>query len=778
MIVTRTWLHEWVDLDGISTEEICQKLNAIGLEVDALTRVRIPEKIVVGYVKECVKHPDADKLSVCQVDLGGSVRQIVCGAKNVAAGQYVPVATVGAEMPNGMKIRHAKLRGVESEGMICSAEEIGLPKLGEGILVLDESVTSLEAGTPLCEAPLLNDDIIEIELTANRGDCLSIYGVARELSTAFGRTVRAFEEVPEESRHLGIGRILKLTPQGTPAVDLHYHALKCTEWRVPLRLRLRLAWVEESVPQKRVDLFLAYATHTTGVILRAYGFKALAKGKDQAVLTLKELDGGIGELVCDDRRVALVGICQDDDFRPSDEDDVMVFEASYVAPDLIAPAVKKSGWRTDALYYRTSRGSEPNLTLGCRYLMTLLQKYTDGELFSGSCSYQIKRDPLRLDITVEEIARLVGQPIELSRVVQILSGLGFGIERTEEGRVVFEVPSYRHDILNRQDVIEEIVRMVGIDNIAVKPLCFEEENRLTYDQRRYRFIRDLRMRAVAEGFFETVHYIFCDNSRLKALGFEPVESDKALVNPITSEMDGLRPSLMVTMLDSLKRNVAFSKRRIPLFEVGRVFSKEREEQFNLLLVHSGEKEAETVSNSGKPALVDFPFFVNKLSAVIGPFELRNIEAPNALAHPYQCAVVIVEGKEVGVVAKLHPEVAKAYDLPDTYFAEIEIPKLTSPLVYAQRMSALTPVQRDLSVLVPKTLSYSEIKQALSKSLPKEVDRFYPIDRYWDEKLGDRVSLTLRFVLTSMDETLEEAQINAVMEEVLAVLQQACGAVLR
>ena len=185
MIIARNWLEEWIDLSGISSDKICEKLNAIGLEVDSFTSVRMPENIVIGRVVSCKDHENSDHLHVCEVDIGSEILQIVCGAKNVALNQIVPLALIGAKMPNGMEIKHAKLRGVESFGMICSASELGLPKLNDGIMVIDESIGELNLGRKLSEIPAFNDDIIEIELTPNRGDCLSLRGIARDLGAAF-----------------------------------------------------------------------------------------------------------------------------------------------------------------------------------------------------------------------------------------------------------------------------------------------------------------------------------------------------------------------------------------------------------------------------------------------------------------------------------------------------------------------------------------------------------------------------------------------------------------
>ncbi|WP_456403310.1 phenylalanine--tRNA ligase subunit beta [Hydrogenimonas sp.] len=777
MIVTRRWLEEWVDLEGISTDEICRKLNAIGLEVDSLTRYEIPEKIVVGYVESCEKHPDADKLSVCRIDLGTATRQIVCGAKNIREGIYVAVATVGATMPDGMKIKHAKLRGVESDGMVCSSTELGLPKIEEGILVLDESIGSLKSGRELREYPLLCDDVIEIELTANRGDCLSIHGVARELSVGFNRSLKTLEFSEDFAEGIGIGRILQCIHTGNPPVSLIYHAFDVKKLPLPLLLKLRLAAIDQATDHP-VEAYLRYAIHTSGVILRHYGFSKLAGNEEKAKLTLKEIECRLGAIEHNGKIASIVGVSQDASLQSDIGDKTVVVEASYVSPQIVAPAVKKLGLETDTLYYRTSRGSEPDLKFGIRVLFETIQRFGEIRIYAGESEYITAREPVTIDISMEDMESLIGQEIELSDAVNILSRLGFAIHKTEDGRIIADTPPFRHDIEHRQDVIEEIVRIVGIDNIASRPLAFTEANRTTPSLRRYRFLREIRLKAVANGFFETVHYIFCDNRRVETLGFEPVVAQKALLNPITSEMDGLRPNLMINMLDSLQRNVRMSKKRIPLFEIGTVFDSERNESQQLLLVFSGEREPDSVVNAGKPEPIDFPSFARMVAAVTGAFELEKCREVDALMHPYQSAQIVMEGRSVGHIGKLHPNVAERFDLPDTFFAQIDLSLLGPRHTEASAISPLTPVFRDLSVVVPQSTPFLQIRTALEKELPAEVERFYPIDRYVDESLGEDMSLTLRFLLSTHEKTLEESEINAIMEEILKTLQTCCNARLR
>jgi len=242
MIVTRSWLEEWIDLSEISTDEIAKIFNSIGLEVDRVHHYEMPKKVLFGKVLECEKHPDADKLNVCQVDIGEKTEQIVCGASNVRAGLTVAVATVGAVMPNNMKIKPVKLRGVESNGMICSALELGLEDCQDGILEIDDSIGKFYLGQEISKNPIFNDDLIEIELTANRGDCLSIRGVARDLSAALNREIKNHDTHDKDDKR-GIGRILNLTHDKTLDVNLRYKALDIKTITTPLIVKLRLAQI-------------------------------------------------------------------------------------------------------------------------------------------------------------------------------------------------------------------------------------------------------------------------------------------------------------------------------------------------------------------------------------------------------------------------------------------------------------------------------------------------------------------------------------------------------
>ncbi|MFZ2889370.1 YtpR family tRNA-binding protein, partial [Sulfuricurvum sp.] len=374
MIVTKNWLNEWIDLDGISAEELCKTFNAIGLEVDAHEVICVADGVVVGFVEKCEKHPDADKLNVCQVNVGKEVRQIVCGASNVREGIHIALATVGAELPGGLKIKEAKLRGVDSHGMICSAKEIGLPSMGEGIMILDASIGELVLGKNLNEYAVFNDDVIEIELTANRGDCLSIHGIARDLRAALSRPLREISYKEKQDGRLGIGRILQLHHTETYSTDLLFGAVDVKELKVPFCIALRLAIIDE-IYITPVDALLLYATQSTGVVLRAYPFDTFNNVENKGVITLQNDENGYAALYGKEK-VSIIGVSQEKEAHFTAHEGLAVIEASYIPPEIIAKKMGEQKIPSCPHYYRSSRGSEPSIDMGIRYVGYLFERYS------------------------------------------------------------------------------------------------------------------------------------------------------------------------------------------------------------------------------------------------------------------------------------------------------------------------------------------------------------------------------------------------------------------
>jgi len=743
MIVTRKWLEEFINLEGISTQEIIKTLNKIGQEVEGYVKYEVPQEVVVGKVVKCEKHPNADKLNLCEVDVGEEVLQIVCGASNVRNDLYVAVAKIGAVLPGDFKIKKAKLRGVESYGMICSAKELGFPEISDGILELDSSLGELKIGEYV--GKYLNDEVIELGITANRGDCFSIYGIARELSAGFNIDLKNLEYKFEELQE-GIGRLVNITKS---EIKNSSHLLKAISGtiRSNLKIKLRLAMCDiQSV--NCCDKLIKYSMHATGVLLVVSEIGNVSFSNDQGVDIYSTKDGKY-----------LVGIRNE--IKPEISSTYLI-NANYIDPQYVSEIVYKHNLKSDDYFFRASRGSEPNLEFGANYFI----KEANLPVYSGNIDL-INEIPQRyINLNVDKINAIIGEEIDEKVMVDLLKKLKFEVEVLSEGNIKVKVPPFRSDIKNIQDVAEEVLRIYGIDKIASKPLMFKEENRINENMKFLDFINELKLKAVSQGFYETLHFVFDDKERLQKYGFSVIDDHLDLLNPIVKELDTLRTTLLLQLLEDVARNKANGYKRIYLFGVGSVYNKKREEVQKAAFVINGYEDYENPQNHGKPQMVSFKTIVDKVSQIIGEFELvQNDFYP--IAHPYQSAKIVKDSMNIGVIAKLHPKIAKDFDIDDTYFAEIDLSKLKNEKKTAKDINKFPKVTRDLSLVVDKDKTYKEIFEIIDALDIKYLRDFYPIDIY---DLGEKNSLTLRFVIQG-DKTLTDEEINAIMEKILKALNE-------
>jgi len=778
MILTKAWLNEWIDLKEISSEDICKTLNAIGLEVDSLDKIRVPKNIVIGYVLTCKKHPDADKLNVCEVDIGGETKQIVCGAKNVKAGLHVVVSKVGAILPNGMEIKEAKLRGLDSSGMICSSEEIGLPKMGDGIMELDDSIGELVLGKELGEYELVNDDVIEIELTANRGDCLSIHGVARDLSVPYDLDLATFSSEDNE-KQLGIGRVLNVSATDKVDASLIYRVYEQEEIKSSFLVDLRLAIADVYKPTE-LERIVEYATYTTGVLLRTYSHSCFVGQSEKATVNIKKQTNNLDAVLNKNTKVAsLVGISQAQEMKAKSEDKKVILEANYTHPEIISVNSANKKLDSDRHLYRSSRGSEPDLDFGMDFLIELLKKYSKVMLYAGSQQVIQDKDEVTILVDLKILNDIIGEKIPKDKIIQILKRLGFGvIFKSEQSVMHVEVPRHRHDVLNIQDVCEEIVRIVGIDNIASKPLIFSELDKMNDSYHNFQKRKMYRHRAVGVGFFETLHFVFDNRERVERYGLNTVYKKRDIANPITNELDTLRSSLVPNLLESVSRNVKFGKKSIKLFEVGTVFDKSRAESTKIAFVISGEIESQKVSNHGKPAIVDFFTFADSVSKIVGSFELETATCKGNLSSPYEYARVILDGSDIGYISRVHLNIEKELDLNRTYICELDMNALSYKRKIVKPYSKFPESIRDLSLMISKDMRFSELKKYICSIAPKEMVKLYPIDIYEDESFEDKISLTIKFHFQSDEKTFEDEDVFNMLEEIIKAIKNKFGITIR
>ncbi|MFY9088255.1 phenylalanine--tRNA ligase subunit beta [Arcobacter aquimarinus] len=766
MIITRSWLEEFIDISKISTDEICKTLNAIGLEVDSLENYSIPSKVVVGKVLEKQKHPDADKLNICQVDLGLNQVQIVCGAKNVDVGQFVPVAMVGCDLGNDFIIKEAKLRGVESNGMICSSTELGLPKLNDGILVLDNSIGELILGKELKEYSKLNDSVIEIGLTPNRGDCLSIYGIARELSAYYSIPLLELDKQIKYN-DLGIGQIFEIECDSNIDSSLSFKAVDFTNFKLGLLFKFRTSILGKYVDNNDIKNTLTYVTHSTGVILNAYPKDMTLKNNNLNILYVKKDEDEFDNIYGIEH---LSKICvEHKELNYNDTD--YIIEASYINPDLISRKVYEKKIKTSDIYYKASRGSEPNIDFGIEYLSTLISKF-GATIYKGTETFIEDKEKLTLDVSTKKINSIIGQEIPKIEIEKILTSLGFEVKDTVDNVLVIKIPHYRHDIKNIADVTEEVVRIIGIDNIVSKPLQIDEVNRVNKTSNDLIKKNKLRFKAIENGFFETLTYVFSSKENLEKYGFKTVKEELELINPIVKELNTYRTTLLLNLVEACSNNFKVGSRSTAFFEIGTIFDENRKESKKIAFIQTGFIEQEEISNSGKPKNVDFFSFSKKVLNTIGKFDLEPMsDINNSFIHPYQNANVLIDGKIVGFISKLHPSVCSDFDLNDTFIAQIDFEAIKNDIVKTNSYSKFQSSKKDLSIIAPKSLEYKEIKKVINSLNNKNIKQFNLIDIYSDEKLGNNESLTIRFVLQNDEKTMEEEDITTTMNSILDSLNQ-------
>ena len=613
--------------------------------------------------------------------------------------------------------------------------------------------------------------IIEVDVTANRGDCQNLHGIAREICTALDLNMKDSHENEDSENLLGIGRIASVRTEDKVNGSFLYKAFELKNaLSENLLTRLRLALID-CQKTNLVERLLEYATFCTGVLFRAYDHAKLVGEGEKAVFDIKNGENGECVVFCEDKNLGVAGIYQSDEARVDEGSKVILVEASYVKPDVVSKAIfeNKNLPKGDQVY-RSSRGSEPNLAYGADYLFKMLAGFKDSlSLFAGSQQSLLNTEPITLSISLGELKNMIGQEVARNDVVKILKKLGFEIAvNVEQESFNVKVPLFRHDIVNSHDICEEIVRIIGIDNIASTPLNFSEKNRLNKTYFEYKNALNLRRRAADNGFFESVHYVFDSLDELSELNFKPCKIK--ILNPINNELNTLRPALVNHLLSSSEKNIKNSKRSVRLFEFGEVFDENANQGLNLGFVVSGLLKEPTLINGAKGEEANFYAFAAMVQNVIGKFELKPCQEISYFS-PYEQAHIYQNGEKIGYIGRVDARVEAKRDLPKTYVCEINFAKLKFEPILAVPYSKFQSTTRDLSLIVPENFEAGRIYECIRGLNLKELKEFLPVDIYKDAKLNGAISLSLKFTFQDMEKTLEDDDINALMDKILSELKE-------
>ncbi|EJB35319.1 phenylalanine--tRNA ligase subunit beta [Helicobacter pylori] len=744
--------------------KLCEDLSCLGLEVESCIPCVAPKNVVVGKVLEKAPHKNAEKLSVCQVDVGKEVLQIVCGAKNVAPNQFAPVALKGAII-GSTPIAKTELRGVESCGMICSSTELGFPKINDGILELDESVGELVLGKELNEYAPFNTHVLEISLTPNRGDCLSVLGIAREISAFYHtplKPIKALNFTPKsDSITLSVGENIES--------HLAYYLICNHSLKTPLNIKLSLAH-NNALSENDLNNFIEFSAHFSGVVMNAYSLN-----KTPMDLSVKNDENNLESVYINHQKRSTIAIKHQDQ---KDLSECLLLEASYIDPislSLKLHALKdKTLQKDNALIYRSTRGSNPNLSDGLNFLSAHLKATI---LESKQTKRSLKDHALKFKL--EDITEILGLAVEKEKIQSILKNLGFKVSVKEPNSKpqILEVvaPNFRHDIKIIQDIAEEILRFVGIDNLASKPLhCVSSKNSNPHYET-HRFFENLKHKALACGFKEVVHYVFYSKEKQQKLGFEVLEDPLELQNPITTDLNTLRTSLVCGLLDASLRNKNLGFKSIALYEKGSVYNSKREEIQKLGFLASGLQKKESYPDA-KGKAWDFYSFAECVSRIIGDFSLEKLTTQTPINHPYQSAKIIQNNEIIGVIAKIHPKVIQELDLFESYYAEIDASKLKRHAMLLKPFSIYPSSVRDLTLIIDENTAFSKIKKALKDAQIPNLSEILPLDIF--KESDNTIALSVRCVIHSLEKTLNDEEVNSAVQKALEILEKEFNARLK
>jgi len=784
------WLRRWVATD-LGPAQLAERLTAAGLEVDDLRGVAGEfEGVVVATIEDCRPHPDADKLSLCTVDDGGAERlQIVCGAPNARAGMRVPLARVGARLGPDFRIKRAKLRGIESSGMLCSARELGLSEDHSGLLELPADAP---IGTDLRDYLGLDDAIIEVDLTPNRGDCLSIRGLARDVAASSGA---------------------EYTPLDIPPVPA------AIEDRFPIRLerpddcpRYAGRIIRGIDPQAQTPLWMVETLRRCGLrsispVVDVTNFVLLELGQPMHAFDLHKLDGEIvvrrgrsGEqlvlldeseveldenvlAICDrSGPVAIAGVMGGLDSGVGAETTDILFESAWFSPAAVMGRARAFGMQTDASH-RFERGVDPaGQEAAVERATALLVEIAGGRPGPLLLAEEPASVPRNREVTLryDRLLAVLGYDIPRADVEGILARLGMTV-RTGDGQWTVVAPSNRFDIDIEEDLIEEVARIWGYDVIPEAPVSGELAVGSASGHRVP--VERLRQELCAAGFQEAVNYSFVDRRLLETL----TQADAALplANPLSADMDVMRTALLPGLLSNLGRNLRRQQDRVRLFETGTVFLQEAElrEVGRVAAVAAGEAWPEQWGLPSRALdFFDVKGDVERLLALRGGgVEARFEPEVQPWLHPGASAVVRFGENALGWCGAVHPSVLRALDIKRAVYAfELDLELLLQRDVpIAKEISRFPSVRRDLALLLPNDISYDQVRTCIEGAAGPLLEKTVVFDVYLGENLKQGYkSLAIGLIFNDVSSTLRDEDVDPVIETVVSDLGRHLGAQLR
>jgi phenylalanyl-tRNA synthetase beta chain len=793
MKFSESWLRTLVD-PQLTSAELSHLLTMAGLEVEELDPVAPAfDHVVVAQVLEVVKHPDADRLNVCQVDTGsGTPTTIVCGAPNVAAGLKVPCALPGAKLPGDFTIKIAKVRGIESSGMLCSAKELGIAEEASGLLILPAEAP---VGQSIRQYLDLDDNVFELKLTPNRADCLSLLGIAREVGAITGAAT-SLPVVPEVAAGIADTRAIVLdAPEACPLYC--GRIIKGVDAKA-----VTPEWMKRRLERSGIRAISALVDVTNYVLLELgqplHAFDntrldgavhaRLAKPEEKLLLLNEQtitVDADVLIIADDAKPLAMAGIMGGEESGITLETTELFLESAFFAPKAIAGRARRYGFSSDASH-RFERGVDfGGVRRAIERATQLILDICGGQagpVVEAKAALPM-RTPVRLRTARAE--KVLGLPLGAERIAGLFKGLALSFEQQSDDFLVTP-PSWRFDMEIEEDLIEEIARLYGYDNIPspapsgrMKMMVRPEAQRPAYR---------VRQMLADRGYQEVVNFAFVEAAWEADFAAQTEEDSLIrLANPIASQMAVMRSTLFGGLIANLVTNLKRKQNRVRLFEVGRTFHRASElasghaflQPWKLAGLAFGGALPEGWGSGARK--VDFYDVKGDLEALLAPAALRFEKLAHPALHPGRAARILLDGKEIGCIGEVHPEWVQKYDLPQApvvFELDFASVKAASVPAYAE-VSKFPPVIRDLAIVVDQNMELQTLLDGLKGQISGLVQDVQLFDVYVGKGVPEnKKSLAFRIVMQDTQRTLQDSEVDAAMQQLVSCFERAFGAQLR
>lgn len=799
MKIPVSWLRTYVDLDA-SLEKVCDALTFAGIEVEAVEKLGLGcDGVIVGEVRQVRPHPNADRLTLCSVYDGEKEWPVVCGAPNVREGMHSAFARIGSALPGDFTLKKAKIRGEISEGMLCAEDELGLSGKHDGILELPEST---QPGTPLSEIYGEPETVIEVEITPNRPDCLSLIGVAREVAALYGSTFRKPEIILKDECFSDSNEAPDITVEDTEACPRYVGRILSN-----VQVRPSPDWMQRHLrnaglrPINNIVDITNFVMLETGHPLHAFDLDALA-GRRLIVRRaadgepIQTLDGQTHKLrsehlvIADaEKPVALAGVMGGANSEISEQTTTVLLESAAFDPDRIRLSSRELGLVTDSSY-RFERDVDPEgVATASSRALALMAEYAGARIHRQTCDlYPVARTGASIPCRWEKIRSLSGLDLPNAEIVRLLQAIECNVLDEDEAGARIEAPSFRPDLSREVDLVEEVTRLYGLDRIPVRAPCAQIVPGA--EDRAYRRLEEVKSTLSTMGLHEIMNYSLVSHEMLDELDSSDRDQRIELPNPISADQSVIRPSLLPQMLLTLARNQARQIEHGRFFEVGntcRQINGDLQETLRLSFGHFGESQDFGVhgldsdpENAFHALKANGQSFLQRLG--VSPLDISPAGLP--WSKPGLGAVWSWQGKDVGCIGILSDALRKKNRFSgQVVLVEINLSlclnEASPPPCRYQPYSRFPATSRDISLIAPKTVLHRDIEQVIRDTAPKDLENIRLFDIFTSESIGDdKKSMAYSITYRSSDRSFTVEEVNQLHEHVRKALVDRLGVELR